>query len=38
MGWHKGGEKRVFNKGRVNWYGRDPDWKDVAADSAARTT
>jgi hypothetical protein len=27
--WHKGGEKRVFTKGRVNWFGRDPDWKDV---------
>lgn len=27
--WHKGGEKRVFERGRVNWFGRDPDWKDV---------
>lgn len=27
--WHAGGEKRVFEKGRVNWFGRDPDWKDV---------
>jgi hypothetical protein len=26
--WHKGGEKREFRKGRVNWFGRDPDWKD----------
>jgi hypothetical protein len=27
--WKKGGPKQTFNKGRVNWYGRDPDWKDV---------
>jgi hypothetical protein len=27
--WKKGGEKKVFNRGRINWYGRDPDWKDV---------
>lgn len=27
--WHKGGEKREFLRGRVNWFGRDPDWKDV---------
>ncbi|MBS0207729.1 MAG: DUF1080 domain-containing protein [Planctomycetes bacterium] len=27
--WHKGGEKKTFTKGRVNWWGRDPDWKDV---------
>jgi hypothetical protein len=27
--WHKGGEKQKFTKGRVNWYGRDPDWKDA---------
>lgn len=27
--WHAGGEKRVFPRGRVNWFGRDPDWKDV---------
>ena len=27
--WHQGGEKRVFEKGRVNWFGRDEDWKDV---------
>lgn len=27
--WHKGGEKQTFTRGRVNWYGRDPDWKDV---------
>jgi hypothetical protein len=26
--WHAGGEKRVFERGRVNWFGRDPDWKD----------
>ncbi len=27
--WRKRGEKQTFTKGRVNWYGRDPDWKDV---------
>jgi hypothetical protein len=27
--WKKGGEKKTLNRGRVNWYGRDPDWKDV---------
>lgn len=27
--WHKGGERQTFTKGRVNWYGRDPDWKDT---------
>lgn len=26
--WHKGGKREVFIKGRVNWFGRDPDWKD----------
>lgn len=26
--WHKGGKRETFTKGRVNWYGRDPDWKD----------
>ncbi|MAT15869.1 MAG: hypothetical protein CMJ46_11445 [Planctomyces sp.] len=26
--WHKGGERKVFQGGRINWYGRDPDWKD----------
>lgn len=27
--WTAGGEKTQFTKGRINWYGRDPDWKDV---------
>ena len=27
--WHKGGERKTFNRGRINWYGRDPQWKDV---------
>jgi hypothetical protein len=27
--WKEGGEKRRFEKGRVNWFGRDPDWQDV---------
>jgi hypothetical protein len=27
--WHKGGELRTRDRGRFNWFGRDPDWKDV---------
>jgi len=27
--WREGGEKTVFPRGRVNWYGRDPEWKDT---------
>jgi len=27
--WRAGGEKTQFRRGRVNWYGRDPDWKDT---------
>ena len=30
--WKKGGNREVFdlkNRKRINWYGRDPDWKDV---------
>lgn len=27
--WHKGGERRTFDSGRINWYGRDPDWSDT---------
>ncbi|MEZ6047667.1 MAG: DUF1080 domain-containing protein [Planctomycetaceae bacterium] len=27
--WHKGGEKVTIQGGRINWYGRDPDWADV---------
>lgn len=29
--WQKGGNRQTFdmqNRKRVNWYGRDPDWKD----------
>ncbi|QDS99084.1 PVC-type heme-binding CxxCH protein [Adhaeretor mobilis] len=26
--WKQGGERRTFTSGRINWYGRDPDWKD----------
>jgi len=26
--WKKGGEKQTFTSGRINWYGRDPAWKD----------
>lgn len=27
--WKEGGEKKIFQRGRINWCGRDPDWKDV---------
>ncbi len=27
--WDPNGTKTVFTKGRINWFGRDPDWKDV---------
>jgi hypothetical protein len=28
--WKKGGQRITLNGfGRINWYGRDPDWKDV---------
>lgn len=27
--WKTGGERMIFERGRINWYGRDPDWKDV---------
>ena len=26
--WKKGDERKIFSSGRINWYGRDPDWKD----------
>jgi hypothetical protein len=26
--WSGDGEVREFESGRINWYGRDPDWKD----------
>ena len=26
--WKKGGERRTFSSGRINWYGRDVDWAD----------
>jgi hypothetical protein len=29
MVWKRGGMKQLVKKGRVNWYGRDVDWKDV---------
>lgn len=28
--WKEGGTKKTFAKGRINWSGRDPEWKDVA--------
>lgn len=27
--WHKGGERKTLTSGRINWFGRDPDWADV---------
>ncbi|MGH9341940.1 MAG: 3-keto-disaccharide hydrolase [Acidobacteriota bacterium] len=27
--WDPEGQPRTFEGGRINWYGRDPDWKDV---------
>ncbi len=27
--WKAGGEPTTFTRGRINWFGRDPDWKDV---------
>lgn len=26
--WKAGGEKKTIQRGRINWYGRDPDWAD----------
>ena len=26
--WTPGGAKQTFTAGRINWFGRDPDWKD----------
>ena len=26
---HPGGEARTIKEGRINWYGRDPEWKDI---------
>ncbi|MGE3316858.1 MAG: DUF1080 domain-containing protein [Planctomycetaceae bacterium] len=26
--WKKGAPKEAFESGRLNWWGRDPDWKD----------
>lgn len=27
--WKEGGERRTIQGGRINWWGRDPAWKDV---------
>ena len=27
--WHKGGQRKTFHSGRINWFGRDPDWASV---------
>ena len=26
--WQKGGPRKTFPSGRINWFGRDPDWAD----------
>ena len=26
--WSKDGERRTITRGRINWFGRDPEWKD----------
>jgi hypothetical protein len=26
--WKKGGERLTISRGRINWFGRDPDWAD----------
>jgi hypothetical protein len=28
--WTPGGQPQQFTKGRINWFGRDVDWKDVS--------
>jgi hypothetical protein len=27
--WKKGGRREALHRGRINWFGRDPGWKDV---------
>jgi len=27
--WKRGGERTTLHSGRINWFGRDPDWKDT---------
>ncbi len=27
--WKKGGERETLGRGRINWWGRDPDWADT---------
>ncbi len=27
--WKQGAERQAYTKGRINWFGRDPDWQDV---------
>jgi hypothetical protein len=27
--WKRGADRQAFAKGRINWFGRDPDWKDA---------
>jgi hypothetical protein len=26
--WKPNGKRQTFTRGRIDWYGRDPDWKD----------
>lgn len=28
--WQKGGTPQTIHGGRIDWYGRDPDWEDIA--------
>jgi hypothetical protein len=34
--WQRGGTRRTMDEGRLNWYGRDPNWKDVMGFRGAR--
>ncbi|HEY0985363.1 3-keto-disaccharide hydrolase, partial [Schlesneria sp.] len=34
--WDPKGEKKKFTSGRINWFGRDPDWKDVVGFRGAK--
>jgi hypothetical protein len=34
--WQRGGERRTLTEGRINWYGRDPLWKDTLGFRGAR--
>lgn len=34
--WTSGGDRQRFTRGRINWFGRDPDWKDVVGFRGAK--